>query len=330
MPSMPSRHHTFIPLRHYACSAPPDLHAFTSTRLQRASSAPYLHACTPTVTSVAPEPNFSMSPRLHAFIVPPIGLGLNFGHLMRYSCRARLFYNFLAINNLFSRRGPLKLSRARTIETSFPLIPTHVYVLDVNLPLHCRAPELYASTPTSLPRGSRAPQLDTSTSTRLRLRGSRQSRTPWLHRSMAPYRHTYNAPPRAPYLYTSTSLRLQRASSAPYLHVSMSTRLQLTSSAPYLRVTTLGSRLQTSRVPQLHDSTYARLQRGSRVPELHTYMPPYLHAYNAPPELQDSASASEQSISRATWIPIAVSPRLNRTGTAPYLYASTSLHPQRL
>jgi len=65
---------------------------------------------------------------------------------------------------------------------------------------------------------------------------------------------------RTPYLYISTSTRLQRTPRAPELQSSMPPTTSL-------------HRLQSSRTPYLYTSTSTRLQRISRAPELHTSTP---------------------------------------------------------
>src|SRR5437667_5188837 len=84
-----------------------------------------------------------------------------------------------------------------------------------------------------------------------------------------PERHT-SMPPRpqvgsaTPYLHTSTSQYLQRASRAsipPCLHVSTPTARHQTSRHPYLHVATPTACLRTSIPPC---STSSRLQRASR------------------------------------------------------------------
>ena len=85
-----------------------------------------------------------------------------------------------------------------------------------------------------------------------------------------------------PYLHTSPSLHLQRASRASYLYTS--------------NVSTSARLYRASRASE--PSTSLRLQRASRIPELHTSMPPSLHAHSAPPALHTSTSARLQCVSR--------------------------------
>src|SRR6266480_3710871 len=72
---------------------------------------------------------------------------------------------------------------------------------------------------------------------------------------------------RSPYLYTSTSTRLQRISRTPYLYASYTSL----------------HRLQTSTALEANTSTSARLQHDSRAPEL-----PFLYAYTPTARLPSS------------------------------------------
>ena len=80
------------------------------------------------------------------------------------------------------------------------------------------------------------------------------------------------------------SLRLRRNSRPPFLHTSRSTCLQRASSAPCPSVRP--RRLQRASTPLvLHASTSPRLRHASRVSEFYGSMTPRLDASNASPEL---------------------------------------------
>ena len=200
----------------------PYLHASTSTHLQPGSRAPNLFSSkslhlhrpfrpssflcvrtTPPVVALAPcggranpiktflraaranpiKPHQNFTPaRLHACSMPP--------ELLSTPPKPPNSIPPSALLQRASRARELRLSTSRTptarLQSSIPLC---LYV--------CTTPELHTSTSARLQHDSRAPEL------------------PFLH-AYTPAAHLPSS--RAPYLYASTSARLQ-SSRAPYLHI---------------------------------------------------------------------------------------------------------------
>src|SRR6266480_4413781 len=113
---------------------------------------------------------------------------------------------------------------------------------------------------------------------------------------------------KALYLDTSKSTRL---SERPALHTSTSLRVQHASSTPSIPPRRyVCARLRPT---YFHSSTSLRLQSNSRPPDLHTSMLPRLNACSAPPSLHTSIPSRRLRLQAASGPPV-------RTSTPPRRY----------
>jgi len=217
--------------------------------------------------------------------------------------------------------GPQHALLAPDRHTSTP--PSLHASIPLRLPTS-RASKLCTSTSASQKHDSIAPELNTTTTT------CQQHHTRALEASTRPLRAS-----RAPYLYTSTSERLQSLRT-PYVHVcTPAARLQSSRALEANNYMPAAPKLlsfiplclyvctprRTSRAPELHSSTSARLQHTSRAPELHTPLRRRLHTC--------ITLAARLPSPQAPYLHIFTSPHLQRGPRAPDFHASTSLHLQR-